>query len=862
MNRHRLVRRLLCERSGFQLIAEGATEAQFNKVAKLLRKSGFSDERDVVRILYKLGQMDPSFQNPDELDMRSVQDAVANAKYTTWTFKRMAEYLKALASRRWLDAQPDPPQEQLAAANATIEANEILGDVMMRPKETVKGYRDVYHALSAAQRIPGFDVNRMGSLAELVESVNVYHMQVYVEKNLPPLPDLSESDIETIADMGDPGTDEAFYIDSEQIAEHIDPKPYYETFGEEEGARQYAEATRPRYFAVMAASHAGCKTHGEDTQWCTRFGEEGEHTMDYLRDAPVFIIFCNENLQPPSGVDSGTDSGVEEYGIKKIAQAFWRSVPGSQWNEMVMDVDDKTISPEALVEMLMKPFLLALEEASRDARLDFYPPEDTRSQTVTDSWGRTYTFHQDGRFEHSEEPPLAAYLGGWDDPFLDEQPYSRLDRWVELIDLDSLEHVEEVSNPFNDDEVYYVADPDITDDALFSEMLDAALDELVPYSDAFFENKSDPVDYVVGYVYPRVEPKGFVSSERVDMESIATCFPLSYDLFSDVADDIDGYGVVLPDDSGFDLPGYVARYAEKMRYVEDTRSPGSGTLVRVLRLTGYRTSIAHSSDQIRKLIPNRDGSKIANLYHRAHRGDVVERLDAIDAWIENVFKPGVAAANEVYPEMALTFPEPDDSSPKEVNYAEGFIRIPMRHTDGNLVMWRATERSPETFGKTVDEVRATVVSQMERTMEARASAKQERIDEFASAIGHVADWSARTLEEFRELYAEPSGGLAVANAIYHHNLNAPDVSLSTPEGAMRSLLVKLLGKSTQSDRRKILEVVPGFYSGDFTIDNTALSNMSVNALNEYARAAYSVKMNLGWPFTAIPDTVRELGTGE
>ncbi len=867
MNRYRVARRLLCERAGFQLIAEGATEAQFNKVAKLLRKSGFSDERDVVRILYKLGQMDPSFRNPDELDMQSVQDAVANAKYTTWTFKRMAEYLKALASRRWLDSQPDPSQDQLDAANATIEANEILGDVMMRPKETVKGYRDVYHALSAAQSIPGFDVNRIGSLDELVTSVNVYHMQVYVEENLPPLPDLSESDIDTIADMGDPVTDEAFFIDSEQLAEYIDVKPYYETFGEEEGARQYAEATRPRYFAVMAASHAGCKTHGEDTQWCTRFGEEGEHTLDYLRDAPVFIIFCNESLQPPSGVDAGTDHGVEEYGIKKIAQAFWRRVPASRWDEMVMDVEDRTMGVEVLTEMLMKPFLIALEEASRDARADFTPLEDESTEdateTVTDLWGREYVFSRDDGLEDAEEWPFAAHPGGWDYPFRDLGVFTPLARWVDIIDLASLEHVDEVANPFDPEDVYYVADPDATEDVLLTEMLDSALNELVPYSDAFFENKDEPVDYVVGYMYPRSEGDGGFSIAQIEMESPATCFPLSYNLFKREASRLDGYGVVLPDDVDFELPADVERYVESMQYV---RSPGllqgSGVPVRVLRLTGYRGDYATSSDQIQKLVDHRAGQKIANLYHRVRGGEVVDRLNAVDAWIENVFKPGVAAANEVYPDFALTFPEPDDMHPKEVNYAEGFVKIPMRHPTGNIVMWRATEDSPDTFGNTVDSVRATVINQMENAKKAQKESKAETIERFAENIEHIAGWSARTLEEFRELYDTPSGGSAVADAIHHHSLNAPEVSLSTPEGAVRSLLVKLLGKSMASDRNKILEAVPGFYSGDFTIDNSALSEMSVNLLEEYRRAAYTLKMNLGWPFTAIPETAQELGAGE
>ncbi len=319
----------------------------------------------------------------DEFEGRillGLYNAFNESKYSVWVLARVRDLCRAYLGGSMYGKLCEKNLGILDLDDAAIWGSNFGG--------TVSGSRG-YGILSLVG-----DVGRYKTFGEMLGRFRSEEIRRDMERYVG-LPDGMDEIGSYLVDFGDVDRDRFIEVGSELLMDHL-PESYFDgkdaivAFSGQDFWDGYVRwLVEPKYCAVAVCSYEGAAKHGEDTNWCTRFGGEGEHTGDYLDVGPLFVVYANEELAVPPGVASGIDVG---RGMVRLCQVCWRS---NGTLREVKDVKNANISADKLEGMYLGCFISALRVASEDVIREYEPEEnpyvgeaEPEVYVSSDRWGQ------------------------------------------------------------------------------------------------------------------------------------------------------------------------------------------------------------------------------------------------------------------------------------------------------------------------------------------------------------------------------------------------------------------------------------------------------------------------------------------
>ncbi len=459
MNLRNVVRGIFAESRNERILLEKMTEQQYAKTFKVLRKYVKSkaeaygiDPADAGEVDFVVNNIvaaltaaavgpsemkDIDFDDPEE-----VRNVAMASDRGVWVFSQAQKVANAMKSRDWLQSQDtSSPQyaAQLNAALSVLESNEVLANAIASP--------DIRES-TVVQEVIGWIVELTGEGVDVNEYKAVRDLaHTYIDALSERIPELYESgnphDVLTDGEM------EVWTLSADDIAPYLPKERYGPLFGD----GMYPDLVAPRYFAVAVFNFEGCASQGEDTNWCTRFGADGEHTATYIEKAPLFVIYAEEDAEMPPGVSDGNDA---PGGYRKIAQMFWSPNDAPEDGE-INDVSNDRISKADMQAMQLWPFLFALYDATDAARAAHEPPDDGKPTEITeiDENGNTWTWDVEDGELISEGSEIVAQGGPYSGMSYDSEIEDLMPLVEAIGDLPDIKGIGEMSHPNDVDYTYY-----------------------------------------------------------------------------------------------------------------------------------------------------------------------------------------------------------------------------------------------------------------------------------------------------------------------------------------------------------------------------------------------------------------------
>lgn len=427
MSTHNIIKSILLERDGVFQIDEGIQRPQVTKVYNQLVDlykgsnpdpvaSAFKTALSVLELSkteYKSADIEALWNNyASAADKQSSLDyslyfVAGKTKHATWLLKRLSEVISAVKTTRYVNLykyeankkdggyMSDPRRGEL---NAQFEqAVEVLNANQGITKQLVGGF---YKTTSIKEDLSEFpdnvDISQFKSLSEVSSFMEEYRV-TQIFSSLVPIVGLTEEDAASVVRLGNQTMDKVIQVSQEELSEANEAsntEPFWKDFGQGKYYDKFLEALRNTYyFAVMVRSYAGCKGHGEGIDWCTKHGEDGNSTDNYITKNPLFVIYADKQTNVRR---FGLPKGVPVDKFQKVAQVFYDPENSPEYGDqgLIMDVDDKEISEEALQKSLLKPFLFALFDKTQDYRENYEFTDPTKTASVKDKFGMTYTFNR------------------------------------------------------------------------------------------------------------------------------------------------------------------------------------------------------------------------------------------------------------------------------------------------------------------------------------------------------------------------------------------------------------------------------------------------------------------------------------
>ncbi len=382
-----IVRNMLLESKGLYL-CEALSRRDFDSFVGLLKDLYYAvsvnNEVDVnegrerafvMRRLYGVAYLSTAAapnDMPMVMDQGSYEDyypVLRDAKYSLWVLARARHSYKVL-----LRAIQTGDYTEFMAVN-----RDNFGVFGLDPMNS-----NEFKCRRILDGVSGVNINDYKSFAELAVGVSLAskRMGMYL-----PLEDGYEDAAGVLLGLGNVERDSLLFVDSEDLDSAIDSSDVISQIGnaDRDFVLGYIEwLVEPKYFAVVVCSYEGAKGHGEGTDWCTRFGEEGRHTEAYLGVGPLFVVYAHKDFETPPAVHRGIEVG----GFRRICQISF-AADGSLRD--VKDCANKVIDGAKLSDMELSVFIRILDENSKVLRGSYVPPVKSGERTI-EVFGRDVTF--------------------------------------------------------------------------------------------------------------------------------------------------------------------------------------------------------------------------------------------------------------------------------------------------------------------------------------------------------------------------------------------------------------------------------------------------------------------------------------